>query len=137
MVKFMPQKKSKPKFLRPNYGRSSRARVKGNWRRQRGEDNKKRVKKAHMGKSPSIGYGQDKRIRCLHPVGKKEALIHNMAELAAVKDEAVRIASGVAKRLKASIVAEAEKRKLIVLNSGKKKLQKAAAKKEDAATAKG
>jgi len=126
----MPQKKVKPKFLRPNYGRSSRARVKGNWRRQRGEDNKKRVKKAHMGKSPSIGYGQDKRIRYLHPVGKKEVLVHNMSELAAVKDEAVRIASGVAKRLKASILAEAEKKKLIVLNSGKKKTEKVTSKKK-------
>ena len=74
-----------------------------------------------MGKSPSIGYGQDKRIRHLHPTGKKEALVHNLTELAAVKDEAVRIAAGVAKRLKVSILAEAEKRKLTVLNSGKKK----------------
>lgn len=133
----MPQKKVKPKFLRPNYGRSSRARVKGNWRRQRGEDNKKRIGKAHMGKSPNIGYGQDKKIKFVHPVGKREALVHNMAELNAVEDKVVRISATVSKRLRQKLVEEAQKKKLVVLNSGKiKKVQKPI-KKAKAAPSKG
>ncbi|MFH0927442.1 MAG: eL32 family ribosomal protein [Candidatus Micrarchaeota archaeon] len=117
----MPTKKAKPKFLRPNYGRSSRKRIKRAWRRQRGVDNKKRVNKAHMGASPSIGYGQDRRIRYLHPVGLHEALVHNLHELEKVQGAAVRIAASCSKRLKEKLVAAALSKNLRVLNSGAKK----------------
>jgi len=125
----MPQKKDKPKFLRPNYGRSSRKKIGLSWRRQRGVDNKKRINKAHMGASPSIGYGQDKKIKFFHPTGKKEVLIHNMSELEAVKDEVVRISASLSKRLKEKILAEAQKRKLHVVNPGNKKTGKPSVKK--------
>ena len=59
----MAVKRKHPKFLRPNFGRSSRSRIKKAWRRQRGIDNKKRLKIAYMGASPSIGYGQPSEIR--------------------------------------------------------------------------
>ncbi|MFH1306455.1 MAG: eL32 family ribosomal protein [Candidatus Micrarchaeota archaeon] len=129
------KKKKKPKFLRPNYGRSSRKRIKKNWRRQRGIDNKKRVKKAHMGKSPSIGYGQAKAIRFLHPKGKKEILVRNLSELAEVKDCLVRISASIGKKLRIKLMEEAAKRKLIVLNPKKfeeKEKIEASGKKEDA-----
>lgn len=116
----MLKKKSKPKFLRPNYGRSSRKRVKANWRRPRGIDNKKRIKKAYMGALPSIGYSQDKKIRGLHPCGKREALVSNLVQLNSIsKDYAVRIASPVGKKLRLQIFQKALNLGLKVLNPPK------------------
>ncbi len=126
----MPQKKTKPKFLRPNYGRKSRVRIGSSWRRQRGTDNKKRINKAHMGYSPSIGYGQDKRIRCLHPIGKQEVLVHNLAELDTVdaKTHVVRLSSKLSCRLKQKIVDLAQTKKITVLNSGASKVSDSSSK---------
>jgi len=116
---FMPAKKKIPKFLRPNYGRSSRKRIKGNWRRQRGIDNKKRIKMKHMGKSPSIGYGQDRRIRSVHPAGKRETLVSSMKQLVAADGSLlIRIAGGVGMKLKQKLLEEAKKKNLVVLNPG-------------------
>jgi large subunit ribosomal protein L32e len=127
---FMPQKKTKPKFLRPNHGRKSRVRIGSSWRRQRGTDNKKRINKAHMGYSPSIGYGQDKRIKYLHPIGKQEVLVHNLAELDTVdaKTHVVRLSSKLSIRLKQKIVDLAQTRKITVLNSGVSKVSDSSSK---------
>jgi len=141
---FMPTKKKIPKFLRPNYGRSSRKRIKGNWRRQRGIDNKKRVKMKHMGKSPSIGYGQDKKIHGMHPAGKRELLVSSMKQIASADGTLlIRIAGGVGKKLKQKLLEEAKKKSLVVLNPGnrekivkKEAKKKAPAKKSAAAVAK-
>ncbi len=110
------KKRTKPTFARPNYGRTSRSRIKANWRRPRGIDNKKRFKWAYMGASPSIGYGQDKRIKDVHPAGKKEARVENLAQLEAVSDRFVRIAAGVGKKLKTKMLALAKSKHLRVLN---------------------
>jgi large subunit ribosomal protein L32e len=116
----MLKKKKKPKFLRPNYGRSSRKRIKDNWRRPRGVDNKKRIKKAYMGASPSIGYSQPKKIRGLHPSGKKEILVHSLNDLKNIKpDSAIKIASAVGKKLYLKILNEASKLGLKILNPRK------------------
>lgn len=89
------KKRKHPKFLRPNYGRSKRKRVKRRWRSQRGIDNKKRLKLKYMGASPSIGYGQPKEIRGLHPKGLPEILVQSPDELKGMKNVVVRIAKGV------------------------------------------
>lgn len=121
----MLKKKKKPKFLRPNYGRSSRKRIKENWRRPRGIDNKKRIKKAYMGASPSIGYSQDKKIRGMHPCGKKEILIRTLSDLNLVtQNNAIRIASAVGKKLKLQIFQAAVNKGLKVLNPPKIKEEK-------------
>ena len=114
------KKKKKPKFLRPNYKRSSRKRIKDNWRRQRGIDNKKRIKKKYMGKSPSIGYSQDKRIRGFHPSGTKEVLVTNIKELEnAPKDALIRISSKIGKKLKTKMLEIANKLNLKIVNAPK------------------
>ncbi|MCX8163226.1 MAG: 50S ribosomal protein L32e [Candidatus Micrarchaeota archaeon] len=116
------KKKKKPKFLRPNYGRTSRKRIKDNWRRPRGIDNKKRVKIAYMGSSPSIGYSQDRRIRGLHPSGKKEFLISNLQELKKIPaNSALRIAATIGKKLRIKIEEEAKKLGFFILNPLKNK----------------
>ena len=119
-------KKKIPQFKRPNYGRSSCSSIKGNWRKPRGIDNKKRIHKKFMGCSPAVGYRQDKRIRGQHPSGQMEVLIENMSQLEAqmagengrpgARSVLVRIAGGVGRKLKAKLMAKAVEMKLRVLN---------------------
>jgi large subunit ribosomal protein L32e len=113
------KKRNHPQFLRPNYGRSSRSRIKKNWRRQRGIDNKKRLKIKYMGASPSIGYGQPAAIRGFHPRGKPEALVQSPSELENLKDIVIRIASGVGRLKREAIQKLAASKGLHVANPKK------------------
>jgi large subunit ribosomal protein L32e len=113
------KKRSHPKFLRPNYGRTKRSRVKLSWRRPRGIDNKKRLKLKYMGASPSIGYGQPSAIKHKHPQGKPEVLIQSPSEVKGLKDVVVRIASGVGKAKRQLIIKLCEAAGLHVVNKGK------------------
>jgi len=97
------KKRKHPKFLRPNYGRSSRSRIKIAWRRPRGIDNKKRLKIKYMGESPSIGYRQPKAIRYHHPHGLPEVLVQTPADLAGLKNVVIRIAGSVGRLKRAAI----------------------------------
>ncbi len=115
----MVQKRKHPKFLRPNFGRSSRSRIKVAWRRPRGIDNKKRLKIKYMGASPSIGYGQPSKIKHHHPQGMPEILVQSASDLAGMKGVAVRIASGVGAVKREAIQKAAESMKLRVLNARK------------------
>lgn len=110
------KKRKHPKFTRPNYGRSSRSRVKGNWRRQRGIDNKKRAKIAYMGCSPSIGYGQPAGIKYTHPLGLKEVLVQSPKDMAGLANVLIRIAKGVGRKKREEIAALAGKADLKILN---------------------
>ncbi|MGC8478658.1 MAG: eL32 family ribosomal protein [Candidatus Micrarchaeia archaeon] len=74
-------KKKHPKFNIPNYGTKHRSRVKDRWRKQIGQDSKKRVKKAFAGAEPTIGYKNPSSISGIRANGKKVVLIHNMEEL--------------------------------------------------------
>lgn len=110
------KKRKHPKFLRPNYGRSSRSRIKLAWRRPRGIDNKKRLKIAYMGASPSIGYGQPSAIKFMHPAGKHEQLVQSPSEIASLKGVLVRIAGSVGRRKREVIERLAKEAGLRVLN---------------------
>lgn len=116
----MVSKRKHPKFLRPNYGRSSRSRIKKAWRRPRGIDNKKRQKLKYMGASPSIGYGQPFVIRGFHPSGMPEVLVQSPSDVAGLRGVAVRIASGVGRIKRMAIIKLCEEAKLPVLNKEKK-----------------
>ncbi|BCS90629.1 MAG: 50S ribosomal protein L32e [Candidatus Micrarchaeota archaeon] len=83
----MQIKKHKPKFNVPNYGAKHRKRVKDRWRKQRGVDNKKRIKKAFMGAEPNIGYGTPKEYKNTRD-GKKLIVVHNKNELESLINEA-------------------------------------------------
>lgn len=119
----MIAKKHKPKkFKVMNLGFMKS--VKDRWRRPRGVDNKKRIRKRSAGPSPRIGYKNSGEVRFLHPSGLKEVLVHNVAELiAAGNNVAVRIAGGVGGRKKAEIEKKAGELKLRVINSEAKKAQ--------------
>ena len=68
----------------------------------------------------STGYKGPKVARGLHPSGLREVLVHNVAEVAAVDPtiQAGRIAHTVGKKKRALILAEAKKKKLLILNPG-------------------
>jgi len=97
------KKRKHPQFLRPNYGRSSRSRIKIAWRRPRGIDNKKRLKIKYMGESPSIGYRQPRAIRYHHPKGLPEVLVQTPADLKGLKNVVIRIAGSVGRLKRAAI----------------------------------
>jgi large subunit ribosomal protein L32e len=109
------KKRTHPKFLRPNYGRSSRSRIKIAWRRPRGIDNKKRLKIKYMGASPSIGYRQPRAIRYFHPKGLPEKLVQTPADLEGLKDVVIRIAGSVGRLKRAAIEKLAASMKLHVV----------------------
>jgi large subunit ribosomal protein L32e len=111
-------KKKKPAFVRQESWRYNR--LKENWRRPKGIDNKMRRKIKGWPSTVNIGYRGPKAARGLHPSGYEEVLIHNVEELKNVdpKSQAVRIAHTVGGRIKAQILAEARKKKIIVLNVG-------------------
>lgn len=109
-------KKGKPKFVRPESWRY--VRLKENWRNPKGLDHKVRLMYKGWPPAAGAGYGGPKFGKGLHPSGYQEVLVHNVEELRKVNPDiqAARIASRVGKRKKAGILAEARKRKIVVLN---------------------
>jgi large subunit ribosomal protein L32e len=109
-------KRKKPSFVRHESWRYMR--LKENWRRPRGLDNKMRRRIKGWPPVVSIGYKGPKIARGLHPSGYREVLVHNAEELEKVdpKTQAIRIAHTVGKRKKAGILAVARKKKVIILN---------------------
>ncbi len=121
-------KKQHPKFNVPNFGARNRSGVKERWRKQRGIDNKKRIKKSFMGAEPTIGYRNPEQLRFLKANGKRTLLIHSMREFNEMLENPdidakgfdVTIAHEVSRRLRAEIVKAAEQNKMYVTNGGKK-----------------
>lgn len=112
-------KKKKPNFNVPNYKKKKR--IKKRWRKPRGIDSKKRIRRKEFGASPRVGYKKKKSIRGKHPLGVKEVLIHNLKELAEKVNEmkekwAVRISGKVSKRSKDAIRKRAKEMKVRTLN---------------------
>jgi len=115
--KLRAKKKTHPKFFRQNFGRGTRRRVKDNWRKPRGIDNKKKEKIATFGAEPTIGYRNPREIRGLHPCGAAEVRIFNPEMLAdVVKTSVVRIAGSVGEKKREKIRAKAKELGLKVLN---------------------
>jgi large subunit ribosomal protein L32e len=109
-------KAKKPEFARPESWRYMR--LKENWRRPRGMDNK--VRKSIKGWPPpvSIGYRGPKVARGLHPSGYKDVLVYNPDNLSEIdsRTQIIRIAHTVGKRKRARIIIEARKKKITILN---------------------
>ncbi|MBN2121457.1 50S ribosomal protein L32e [Candidatus Micrarchaeota archaeon] len=116
--KIRVKKKSKKKFTVPNStGKRRMKSVKPRWRRPTGDDNKKKIRKAFMGKSPRVGNKNTAEVRGVHPLGLSEILVCNATELEGAQNVLVRIASGVGKKKRAEIAARAKEMNLRVLNA--------------------
>jgi len=120
------QKKTHPTFSIPNYGSKHRKRVLPRWRKQRGIDNKKRVKYAFMGAEPTIGYGNPESLKGVRVNGNKTVLVHNTDELKMLIDKKmvagydVIIAKSVSIRKRIAITEVAKKAKIHVTNGAYK-----------------
>ncbi|NUN11330.1 50S ribosomal protein L32e [Candidatus Micrarchaeota archaeon] len=132
MKKDYSKTKKLPKFKRNNY--ESMVRLRTGWRKPRGIDSKQRIFKGGSGASPRIGYGTKAEERNLHPSGLKELIVNTVEELKNAKNVAVRIAKTVGNKKKLTIVAEAKKLGLKVLNPKTFKKEKKEVKKEEKKT---
>lgn len=114
--------RKRPKFERPESWRYER--IKKNWRRPRGIDNKTRQRRRGWPASPNVGYGSPKSVRGLHPSGMEEVYVYNVGDLAIIDPEiqVARIGGSVGARKRNRIVEEALKREIRVLNPGRARL---------------
>jgi large subunit ribosomal protein L32e len=104
------------KFIRREASRYKKLSKK--WRRPKGISNKVRRRFSGRGPVPSIGYGNDRKKRALHPSGLREVLVSNLKELAGIdpKTTAARISGKVGKRKKELLLKKADELKIKVLN---------------------
>ncbi|UCG37591.1 MAG: 50S ribosomal protein L32e [Candidatus Bathyarchaeota archaeon] len=109
-------KARKPRFRRLESWRYKR--LKENWRRPRGLDNKMRVKAKGWPKSVNIGYGGPRKARGLHPSGYREVLVHTPDDVAKLdpETETVRIGHTVGTRKRIQIASAARERGVRILN---------------------
>lgn len=105
-----------PKFRRHESWRYKR--LKENWRKPRGLDNKMRLKVKGWPKSANVGYGGPKKARGLHPSGYEEVLVHTPDDVVGLnsKTQAIRIAHTVGTRKRIQIDSLARERGIRVLN---------------------
>ncbi len=117
-----PNKKGHPKFNVPNYGAKKRKRVLPRWRKQRGIDSKKRIKKDFMGAEPTIGYRNPESLRGVRFNGKRIMLVHNVEELRRLVSEGMHgshdftIAKGISTRKRIEITEAARAAKARITN---------------------
>lgn len=109
-------KKRKPKFNVQNERRWPRIANRDSWRRPRGSDNKKRIRKKDRGASPRIGYKNSQKERGVHPSGSREVLVRSIADLEGLKGVAVRLSASLGARKKKQIAEKALGMGLRVLN---------------------
>jgi len=110
--------KKRPHFKRFESWRF--VRIKDQWRKPRGIDNKMRTELQGWPKSVKIGYRGPTAVRGLHPSGKEEVMVWNAKDVAKVDPETqvARIGGTVGGKKKETILEKAEELKIRILNPG-------------------
>ncbi len=106
----------RPEFVRPESWRYFRLRP--NWRKPKGLDNKVRKSKKGWPRRVKVGYRGPVGARFFHSSGRSEFLVHNQHELAGLvpgKDVA-RIGRTVGARKRAEILKRAKELGLVIVN---------------------
>ncbi len=95
-------------------------RIKDQWRKPKGIDNKMRQKRKGWPKTVNVGYGSPKAVRHYHPSGLQEVFVYNTGDLTIVDPETqiARIGGSVGKRKRKEIIREAELLGIKLLNPG-------------------
>merc|ERR1711936_763168 len=111
-------KKRTKKFIRHQSDRYDK--LKRNWRKPKGIDNRVRRKFKGMYLMPSIGYGSARATRHMLPSGFKKVLINNVRELEVLmmqnRTYCAEIAHGVSSRKRKEIVERANQLSIRVTN---------------------
>lgn len=112
--------KTRPHFKRFESWRF--VRIKDQWRKPRGIDNKMRTELQGWPKSVKIGYGGPADVRGLHSSGYEEVMVWNTSDLENVDTEiqVARIGGTVGGKKREAILAKAEELEIRILNSGVK-----------------
>lgn len=112
--------KKRPHFKRFESWRF--VRIKDQWRKPRGIDNKMRTEEQGWPKSVKAGYGGPAAVRGLHPSGKEEVMVWNRADVDGVDAETqvARIGGSVGGRKREAILEKAEELNIRILNPGRK-----------------
>ncbi len=94
--------------------------LKRNWRKPKGIDNRVRRKFKGMYLMPNIGYGSCKKTRHMLPTGFKKVLVHNVKELEALMMQnttfCAEIARGVSAKNRKTLVERADQLAIRVTN---------------------
>jgi large subunit ribosomal protein L32e len=95
-------------------------RIKDHWKRPKGIDNKMRTNESGWPKSVSIGWRSPKAVRGLHPSGKEEVMVWNLADLENIDSETqvARIGGSVGRRKRDMMKIKAEELNIRILNPG-------------------
>jgi large subunit ribosomal protein L32e len=111
-------KKKKPKFRRFESWRL--VRIKNNWRKPRGIDNKMRTKESGWPKSVKVGWGTPAAVRHLHPSGKEEVMVWNQKDIEKIDQETqvARIGGTVGRRKRVKMIEKATELEIKILNPG-------------------
>ena len=110
--------KKRPHFKRFESWRF--VRIKDQWRKPRGIDNKMRTELQGWPKSVKIGYHGPAAVRGLHSSGMEEVMVWNTKDLEKVNPETqvARIGGTVGGRKKETMLEKAEELKIRILNPG-------------------
>ncbi|OWF35383.1 60S ribosomal protein L32-like [Mizuhopecten yessoensis] len=118
LVKLRNVHKRNKKFIRHQSDRYDK--VKQNWRKPKGIDNRVRRRFKGQFKMPNIGYGTAKKTRHLMPDGFRKFRIHNVKELEVLlmqnRTIAAEIAHNVSSRKRKEIVERAQQLSIKVTN---------------------
>lgn len=111
---------ARPRFVRRNWWQFPKFDKDHSWREPRGQHSKMREDRSHAPPRVKVGYRGPKKARGLHPSGFEEVLVHNSDGLDGIDPDtqAVRIASGVGKRKRITIIEKARDEGIHVLNPG-------------------